>query len=173
MSAPSAVRQPGREHIPLYPKGFIAIRIVQLVFAVLILALSGYSVAMFASSGNIFILVVVCLTEQPPLPPSSFANRELKQKQALFTIITSIYHLVAWFGPANAYNYWAVLALDIFLVVMWLASFALLASEVAYLGYYSYSSYSYYSYYSYSYSYASFVFWYTMAAAAGLGGVQL
>jgi hypothetical protein len=33
---------PGREHIPLLPKGFIAIRIVQLVLSLIILALAGY-----------------------------------------------------------------------------------------------------------------------------------
>lgn len=32
----------GREHIPAYPKGFIAIRIVQLVLALIVLGLAGY-----------------------------------------------------------------------------------------------------------------------------------
>jgi hypothetical protein len=38
----SAVRAPGREHIPLYPQGFIAIRIIQMILAVIILGLSSF-----------------------------------------------------------------------------------------------------------------------------------
>ena len=71
-------------------------------------------------------------------------------------MITSIYCLVARFGPPNAYNYWAILGLDIFLLLFWLISFAVLAAQVAaswpnygeYLGYYDdYSDY----YYDYDY----------------------
>jgi hypothetical protein len=54
-----AARAPGHEHIPIYPRGFIAIRIVQLVLAILILALAAYSVALLAYDGNSFILAVV------------------------------------------------------------------------------------------------------------------
>lgn len=39
----SAYRPAGREHIPIYPKGFIALRIVQLVVALIILGLCAYS----------------------------------------------------------------------------------------------------------------------------------
>lgn len=39
----SAYRPAGREHIPIYPKGFIALRIVQLVLALIILGLCAYS----------------------------------------------------------------------------------------------------------------------------------
>ena len=46
-------------------------------------------------------------------------------------MLTSIYQIVAHYGPQAAYNYWAVLGLDIFNLVMWLTAFALLASEVA------------------------------------------
>ena len=42
-------------------------------------------------------------------------------------MIVCIYGIVAHFGPTSLYNYWAVLALDIFLVIFWLISFALLA----------------------------------------------
>jgi hypothetical protein len=37
-----AARPLGKEHIPTYPPGFIAIRIVQLVLAVIILGLTAY-----------------------------------------------------------------------------------------------------------------------------------
>ncbi len=73
MSAPgdkySAARVPGREHIPLFPKGFIAVRIVQLVLCLLVLALSAYGIAGgYAANGIVFILAVVSCT--PPIIPS-------------------------------------------------------------------------------------------------------
>lgn len=48
----SASRPAGREHIPLMPKGFIAIRIVQLVLAVLVLALSAFTLSTFPFRAN-------------------------------------------------------------------------------------------------------------------------
>lgn len=44
---------------------------------------------------------------------------------------TSIYLLVAHFGPTKSYNYWAIMALDIFHVLFWLISFGLLAAQAA------------------------------------------
>jgi hypothetical protein len=82
-------------------------------------------------------------------------------------LIVSIYHLVAHFAAPALFNYWAILALDIFLVIMWLSSFALLASEVSY--FFSYT-------YSYSYYYSNnldTIFASVLAAAAGLGGLEL
>jgi hypothetical protein len=141
----SAVRAPGREHIPIYPKGFIGLRIAQLVLTVIILGLAAYGLAMFPTSGDVYITVV-----------------------CIFTLITSIYHLVCHYNQPKGYNYWAVLALDIFLVVMWLASFALLASEVSILFLYFGYSYGYYSYYDDTAASVPAC----LAAAAGLGGVQ-
>jgi len=46
--------------------------------------------------------------------------------------VTSIYHLISWFGVPFLFNYWAILSVDIFFVIMWLVGFALLASEAAY-----------------------------------------
>lgn len=59
----SAVRAPGREHIPLFPKGFITIRILQLIFGVIVLGLGAFGVWWSAGllDGPIFILVVVSL----------------------------------------------------------------------------------------------------------------
>jgi len=120
----SSARVAGREHIPIYPHNFIALRIVQLVLAVIVIGLAAYGVAGLAFDGDIFIMVV-----------------------GLMTLVVTIYYLVAEYSSPAVYNYWAVLALDIFLVIMWLASFALLASEVAAV--YSYSGSSYYYYDSY------------------------
>jgi hypothetical protein len=89
--------------------------------------------------------------------------------QAIASLIVGIYLLVAEFGAPNVYNYWAILGLDIFLVIFWLCSFALLASEVAYIFAYGYSYR-----YSTSYAYDAILAWAScLAAAAGLGGVQL
>jgi len=61
---------------------------------------------------------------------SSFKTCTHEDTQAIQTIITVVYILVAFFFLPIAYNYWAVLGLDIMGVIFWLTSFALLASEV-------------------------------------------
>jgi len=147
-------RPAGREHIPLHPKGFVALRIVQLVVGLACLGLCGFGVAVLTFSGDSLMLFT-----------------------AVATLIASIYCLVAHFGPPTAYNYWAILGLDIFLLVFWLASFALLASQVAaFMSYYSYySSYSssYSDYYTYStYDAAVITYAAILAGAAGLGGLE-
>ncbi|RYP77206.1 hypothetical protein DL771_001255 [Monosporascus sp. 5C6A] len=123
-------RPAGKEHIPLYPRGFVAVRIIQLIVGL-----------------------------------------------AIATLIASIYCLVAHFGPPGAYNYWAILGLDVFLLLFWLISFAVLAAQVApFLAYYSayydyYSDYSdYYDYYSYDDAVLTYVA--ILAGAAGLGGLE-
>ncbi|KAH8899372.1 hypothetical protein GQ53DRAFT_836425 [Thozetella sp. PMI_491] len=144
----SPVRAEGREHIPLLPKGFFAIRIIQLVFTLIILALSAYGVSISSASGIVFILVV-----------------------ALMTLITSIYHIVAETGAPKLYNYWAVMSLDILLVIMWLSAFALLAAAVAVWaaetgsGYYYYGVYYYYSGYSKAWTGA-------LGGAAAIGAIE-
>jgi hypothetical protein len=63
--------------------------------------------------------------------------------QAVLSMLTSVYQFVAHYGPPAAYNYWAILGLEIFNIIMWLCSFALLASEVAPIfgeGSYTYNS---------------------------------
>ncbi|KAL2021435.1 hypothetical protein VTK56DRAFT_7188 [Thermocarpiscus australiensis] len=149
----STARAPGHEHIPIYPRGFIAVRIVQLVLAIIIMGLSAFSIYILPYDGNSYIIAV-----------------------AVMTFITSIYHLVARFNAPGIFNYWAILGLDIFLVIMWLASFALLASRVAALWYYtgrysSYYSYSSYSSYDTDYDDAYLIWLAVQAAAASLGGV--
>jgi hypothetical protein len=65
----SAARAPGHEHIPLYPGGFMALRIVQLVLAVLLLALAAYGVYVYPLSSILLTLVVVCTcTTISPVP---------------------------------------------------------------------------------------------------------
>jgi hypothetical protein len=137
----------GREHIPIYPRGFIAIRIVQLVLALIILGLAAFGVTYISFDGNQFILAV-----------------------AVMTMLSSIYHLIAQFGVPAAHNYWVILGLDVFFVVMWLCSFALLAARVAPLFSYA-SSYSSSSYY-YGLTDFELAWLGAQAGAAALGGVE-
>ena len=152
----SSARVAGREHIPIYPHNFIALRIVQLVLAVIVIGLAAYGVAGLAFDGDVFIMAV-----------------------GLMTLIVTTYYLVAEYSSPAVYNYWAVLALDILLVIMWLASFALLASEVAAVYSYSGSSYSYDTYYKRSdiakrTAYIDASAWAAcLAACSALGGVEL
>ncbi|KAI0126866.1 hypothetical protein BJ170DRAFT_421668 [Xylariales sp. AK1849] len=145
----SSQRTPGREHFPVYPKGFIAIRIVQLVLALVALGLSAYGVAFLVFSGDCLMLFT-----------------------AIATVIYCIYCIVAEFGAPALYNYWAILALDIFLVIFWLISFALLAAQVApYMGGYSYCDY-WGDCYTESLSDAQMTYAACLAAAAGIGGLE-
>ncbi|KAI1415112.1 hypothetical protein F5Y13DRAFT_12409 [Hypoxylon sp. FL1857] len=151
LSRYSNQRAPGKEHIPLYPKGFVAIRIIQLVIGIICLGLCAFGIAYLVFAGDALMLFT-----------------------AIATLITSIYCLVAHFGPPKAYNYWAILGLDIFLVIFWLISFAILAAQVAaaFAYYESYSDY-YGGYYDLSdYDTAIMTYGAILAAAAGLGGVE-
>ncbi|KAJ2990843.1 hypothetical protein NUW58_g2758 [Xylaria curta] len=134
-------RPAGREHIPLYPKGFVGLRILQLVLGVICLGLTAYSVAVAPITGAVLMLFT-----------------------AIVTLISSIYVLVSHFGPPAAYNYWAIMGLDIFLVVFWLISFALLASQAALLIAYGAYYYGYFTGYT--------ILGSIVAAAAGLGGIN-
>ncbi len=55
----STARAPGREHIPLFPKGYIAVPIIQLVLAVITLAMSAYSMSLAVMPVGIAVLVTV------------------------------------------------------------------------------------------------------------------
>lgn len=62
----STVRPEGREHVPAYPRGFIAIRIVQLVIAVLIIGLSAFSLSEILVTGSELSIFTVCLSVATP-----------------------------------------------------------------------------------------------------------
>ncbi len=91
-------------------------------------------------------------------------------------MITTIYLLVAEFGAPSIYNYWAVLSLDIFLVIMWLCSFAVQAAEIAPILadaaiYESGTDCSYYD--DCTANSAALGVLDTQAAVAGIGGLEL
>ncbi|KAI1772129.1 hypothetical protein F4818DRAFT_427779 [Hypoxylon cercidicola] len=150
----SSQRVLGKEHIPIYPRGFIAVRILQLIIAIICLGLSAFGIAYIVFAGDALTLFT-----------------------AIVTLITSIYCLVARYGPPRAYNYWAILGLDIFLVIFWLISFAILAAQVAsvFAYYNSLTDYynDYFDYYDLSdYDTGVTIYGGCLGAAAGLGGVE-
>lgn len=53
-------RAAGREHIPIYPNGFVAVRIIQLVLGIICLGLTAYTVAVAPLIGAILMLFTVC-----------------------------------------------------------------------------------------------------------------
>lgn len=61
----SHYRSAGREHIPIYPRGFIALRFVQLLLAILVIGLCGFGVHLLATNGACLSLFVVCLMMHP------------------------------------------------------------------------------------------------------------
>lgn len=95
-------------HIVHMPKGFIAVRILQLIFAILVLALSG-----FLMNHTYY---------------GTYPQESLGLFSGLFTIIIVVYDLVAESGAQAAYNMWAVLSLDILATIFWLSSMASLAA---------------------------------------------
>jgi len=97
-----------REHILQVPVVVTGLRIVQLVVALATLGLAAYGVTYLSFDGD-----------------------DLTLFTAVCTLIIVVYNLVAAIAVPAMYNYWAILGLDIFGVVFWLVSFALLASEVA------------------------------------------
>ncbi|KAK1994953.1 hypothetical protein LX36DRAFT_583382 [Colletotrichum falcatum] len=140
-------RARGREHIPLYPKGFIALRIVQLAIASIATGLCAFGVYLLPTPGNCLMIFV-----------------------SVSTLVVTVWLVVAEFSSPKAYNYWAVLALDIFLLLFWLFAFALLAAEVAFWFDFGVDYLSYH--YGSSLGDYAFVFASCMAAASGLGGIQ-
>ena len=99
-------------------------------------------------------------------------------------MIITIYYIVATTGAPVLYNYWAILGLDIFAIIFWLISFALLASEIApYFGSYYDTSCTYYYGYCIKkrsvelekrYAYTNVITYRNaLAAASGLGGLNL
>jgi len=153
-------------HILPLPKAVFGLKIAQLVISVVILGLAAYGVTFVAFDGDSLMLFT-----------------------ALATMIITVYYIVATTALPAAYNYWAILSLDIFAIVFWIISMSLLAWEVAAFSWafsvYDGSTscgYDLYGYYSCSkrdlsgiqkrdttdvYTYRN-----ALAAASGLGGLE-
>lgn len=116
-----------RKHIPLLPNYLPPIRILQLLFGLTVLGLAAYGVSVYSTSGLGLTLFTVSLpAAQLLLPhPRTITNTY----QAIVTVITTIYALVTSHKFLVAYNYWTIIALDLFLIIFWLISFAKDAAE--------------------------------------------
>jgi hypothetical protein len=105
------------------PRGFIAFKIFQLVISVAILGLAAYGIYFFSSNG--VDLTMFSVSEHHLLLMLSLTV------QAIISIIITIYTIVAMTGNLVIYNYWAILGLDILLIVFWIISFSLVAARIA------------------------------------------
>ncbi len=65
--------------------------------------------------------MIITIVKNIPAPAGPLPHAPPVPQDADLTY--SQYHIVAEFSAPAIYNYWAVVALDIFLVIMWLASF--------------------------------------------------
>jgi hypothetical protein len=99
------------------------------------------------------------------------ANTQLK---AMVGMIFGVYLIVAEYGATKLYNYWAVLSLDIFLVIFWLCACGLLAAQTTYFLAFGVSVYSSYygTYVNSELSSDGYIWAACLAGAAGLGGIQ-
>lgn len=151
------------DHVLPLPKTSLVTRSVQLATAVAVLGLAAYGITYL-----------------------SFDAIDLTLFSALATIIITIYVIVASTALPAAYNYWAILGLDIFAIVFWLISFSYLAYDVASVKIvtYSYSRGCAFIYDGYCYknkrgldiakrsTTTIYTYRNAMAAAAGLGGLE-
>ncbi|KAJ1326985.1 membrane-associating domain-containing protein [Microdochium nivale] len=117
VSKHSAQREAGREHIPQYPKGFMGLRILQLIFSFVCMSLSAFVLSLAARSPPI-------IANQAPGIMIFFS---------LMTIFTSIYNIIACNIHPKFYNYWVVLTFEVILFMAWLVAFALMGSTGAIL----------------------------------------
>ncbi|KAK5992736.1 hypothetical protein PT974_06152 [Cladobotryum mycophilum] len=152
----TAERLSGREHIPRYPRGWIVLRILQLVFALLLIGLCVYSLSLDVWAGTCVMLFT-----------------------AVITIAISIWLTCAHSCTPHAFNYWAALAFDFFLYVFWLMSFIMMAVGAAErfsmntMGHASGSDDYWNDYYSrHHHGHKAIVEASILAAAAGLGAIQ-
>ncbi|QSZ34999.1 hypothetical protein DSL72_007861 [Monilinia vaccinii-corymbosi] len=115
-------------HIPQgAKKPLFGLRIAQLVIAIVILGLSSYGVYWLVYDGDALTL-----------------------SAAVISIIICGYVIIASSLAPVMYNYWAILALDILAVVLWLSAFPTLAAQIATSVVYTSSYDTYYgAYYNY------------------------
>ena len=90
-------RPTGREHIPNYPKGFIALRFVQLILAVVVLGLCAYSLIGYRAAGIALSLFTVSSLATAGV---TLSTSDMIVNQAVATLIITVYSIIAKFGPA-------------------------------------------------------------------------
>ncbi|CAG9989958.1 unnamed protein product [Clonostachys byssicola] len=98
------VRLPGREHIPDYPKGYVAVNVIQLIFSIILIGCSGFALAVLPTLAGVFIMI-----------------------SSLVSFAISIWLISARQCAPQAFNYWASIAFDVFLFIFYLIGWALSA----------------------------------------------
>ncbi|KAI9819022.1 MAG: hypothetical protein M1832_004064 [Thelocarpon impressellum] len=150
-TAPAAGPRAHHAHVIQTPKWLLGLRIAQIVLAVVIMGLVAYS------ASKVFVSTM-----------ESAYGLNLFTCAATLIIVTWL--LVSLLAVPAAYNMWAQLAVEIFLTLMWLVSFAVLANYTA--SFYIISSSTYYYGSFFKRSEPGYIPWETGAAAAGLGGLE-
>ncbi|KAB5536212.1 hypothetical protein GE09DRAFT_1249905 [Coniochaeta sp. 2T2.1] len=113
-----------RTHVPAQPVwSAFGMRVVQLLLAFIILVMTAYAADQFGTSG--------------------LAGFGLAWFTFILTLGYIIYLAVSLFVTPQIYNYWAQLVLESLLVIFWLCTWAVLASEAAQLSPFD----DYYGYY--------------------------
>ncbi|RSL56717.1 hypothetical protein CEP53_006725 [Fusarium sp. AF-6] len=93
-----------------YPTGTTVLRIFQAILSVIIIIVLSFTVSAGIFAGNGLMLFT-----------------------SSATLAISFWMIMAHISLAHLYNYWAGLSLDIFLLVFWIISVAVLASQTAFL----------------------------------------
>ncbi|KAK7430208.1 hypothetical protein QQZ08_003183 [Neonectria magnoliae] len=147
--AQSSDRPEGKEHTPNHPSGFMILRVFQFVFSIVILGLISYTVYVLTFSANCLMLFT-----------------------SVASVIITLWMVLAHSCAPKLYNYWAVLALDIFLLVFWIISFALLTAQTVFFWSVTSGYCDYYTCYYGSLSGSALVYGAILATACGLGALE-
>jgi hypothetical protein len=112
-------------HIVPMPKGFIAVRILQILFAVIVTGLTAFLVS--RSFGFVHGVSLVGRSGKHQ------ANNHVQATAfgifcGILTLIIVAYDIISERVAKKAYNMWAVLALDIVMIIFWLSAMGSLAA---------------------------------------------
>lgn len=165
-------------HVLNVPRWTLGLHIAQIALAIIILGLNAYGVHWIAYNWLVYSMVVVSIVDILD------ARIVTDDYQCLCTLGVAIYMLVSSLYVHKSYNYWAFLALHLWMLLFWLVQFSGVSRLAAIWGGYS-CSYSYYWGYSCSFykrdlgglhrrdsvTYGSYFG--TLVAAAVLGAFEL
>ncbi|ORY07917.1 hypothetical protein BCR34DRAFT_590128 [Clohesyomyces aquaticus] len=106
----------GYSVVPVNGKVFMGLRIVQVLFSVIVLGMAAYVVSLTNGYGDAYVFKPGAL--------------------AVFTALATWIFVAYWFvahriADQKLYNYWAIFAVECFVWLFWLITFALYAQYVA------------------------------------------
>ena len=102
-----------RTHLAPLPPGFITLRIFQLIGALITLALTA-----LVTANVLFIGELITLPSVRP-PPAHLRTWPYIEMQAVLTLVLLLWMITAENCAPKAYNYWAILAFEIFMFLLW------------------------------------------------------